>query len=132
MSKHQRLADVEAAASELAGEIGDFVRSDASFLRARRRAGGTEVPIEEMRSMLHRISAAPMNEIARVILELETMRDLVRHEGERIEREIKDYVSMSETAMASTRSLAGDLARWRSAAAPSPLPLSGTLLSEPG
>jgi hypothetical protein len=132
MSKPQRLADVEAAASELAGEIGDFVRSDASFLRARRRAGGSEVPVEDMHLALHRISAAPIDEMDRLILELQTMRDLVRHEGERLEREINDYVSLSETAMASTRIIAGGLAHCRSAAGQSRLPLSGTLHSEPG
>jgi hypothetical protein len=111
MSKPQRLADVEAMATELAGEIGDIVRGDASSSREQRRGGGSEVPVQDMRLMLPRISAVPMDEIDRAILELQTMRDLVRHEGERIEREIADYMSMSQTAMASTKIIAEGLAQ---------------------
>jgi hypothetical protein len=111
MSKPQRLVDMEAMATELAGEIGEFVRADASSGREQRRGGGSEVAVADMRLVLPRISAVPMDEIDRAILELQTMRDLVRHEGERIEREIADYVSMSQTAMASTKIIAEGLAQ---------------------
>ena len=40
-----------------------------------------------------------MEEIDRVIAELQTVRDMLRHEGERVSREIAGYASLSHAAM---------------------------------
>jgi hypothetical protein len=119
MSRPQRL--VEAAATDLAGDIGDisgFVRADVLFSRERRRDGGGEAAVEDIRLVLHRLSGATVDEIDRVIFELQAMRDVVQNEGARIQREVTEYASMSRTAMASTQIIAEGLAHWRSAAAP--------------
>jgi hypothetical protein len=115
MSRPQPLANVEAAPTDLVGEIGDFVRADALFGREQRRGGGSEAAVEDMRFLLDRIFGPSVDEIDRAISELQTMRDVVRNEGERVQREVADYVSMSQTAMASTKLIAEGLAHWRSA-----------------
>ena len=80
-----------------------------------RRGGGSEAAVEDMGLLLHRIFGPAVDEIDRAIFELQAMRDVVRNEGERVQREVADCVSMSQTAMASTRIIAEGLAQWRSA-----------------
>ncbi len=51
-------------------------------------------------------------EIERVIGELTTVRDLLRNEGERVQREITGYASLSQAAMTSMKIIADSLAQW--------------------
>ena len=118
MTKPQRLADVETAATDLVGDIGDFVRAESLIRRERWRDGGSEAAVGDIRLLLHQLAAASADEIDRVILELQAMRDVVRNEGERIQRDVIDYANMSQTALASTKIIAEGLAHWRSATAP--------------
>jgi hypothetical protein len=118
MSKPQRVADLEAVATELAGEIGDIVHADACFRRERRQAGDSEAAVESMSSLIQRASGAMMDEIDRAISELQSMRDMVRSESARVEREVTKYASMNQQAMASTKIIAHGLAHWRSAVVP--------------
>ena len=118
VSKPQRLADVEAAATNLAGEVGDFVRADAWSWREEPRGGDSDPTVEDIGLLLHRIIGPSVDEIERAIFELQAMREVVRNEGKRLRREVTDYVTMSHSAMASTKIIAEGLAHWRSAIAP--------------
>jgi hypothetical protein len=118
MSRPQRVADMEAVATELAAEIGNVVRNDGLLLRDQQRSGGSEVVVEDLASLVRQFCGPSVDEIDRAIIELQAMRDVVRNEGERIEREVADYVSMTRTATASTKVIVEGLAKWRSALAP--------------
>jgi hypothetical protein len=112
----QRLSDVDqAAASAFEGEIREFVRRDVAFLR--RPASPVESPVEpaanNLNSLIRRVSGASMEEIDRVILELQGVRDMLRNEGERVTREIAGYASLSHAAMTAMRVIGDSLKQWK-------------------
>ena len=55
-----------------------------------------------------------MEEIDRVILELQAVRELLRDEGERVTREISSYASLSHAATTSMKVIADSITQWRS------------------
>ena len=113
----ERLSDVDqAAANAFEGEIREFVRRDVSFLR--RPRGEAEPAVdpttENLNSLIRRVSGASMEEIDRVILELQSVRDLLRIEGERVSREIAGYASLSHASMTAMKVIADSLEQWKS------------------
>ena len=56
-----------------------------------------------------------MEEIDRVILELQSVRDMLRKEGERVSREIASYASLSHAAMTAMTVIADSLTQWKGA-----------------
>jgi hypothetical protein len=108
------------------GEIREFVRRDVSFLRRQRQENGPdheaglvpgpsgEAVTENLNSLIRRVSGASMEEIDRVILELQAVRDMLRNEGERVTREISGYASLSHAATTSMKVIADSLTQWRS------------------
>src|SRR5690242_20294313 len=109
--------------SEVEGEIREFVRRDpASFRRqptkrvedARERADADgEVVAGNIGSLLQRVSGQSVQEIDRLIAELQALRATLAHEGERVSREIVGYAALSQAAMQSTRVLSDSLSSWR-------------------
>jgi len=57
------------------------------------------------------MSAAPVQEIDRVIAELQSLRDLLQREGTRVSQAITEFSKMNEAAAQSTRIVADGLAR---------------------
>ncbi len=51
----------------------------------------------------------------RVILELQSVRDMLRGEGERVSREIAGYASLSHAAMTAMKVIGDSLTQWKSA-----------------
>ena len=116
--KPDRLGEIDqAAASEFEGEIREFVRRDVSFWRRQRQEPGTDVVVESVNSVIQRVSGASVEEIERVIGELQGMRDMLRAEGERVQREIAGYAHLSQAAMASMKIMSESLSRWKPATA---------------
>ena len=114
----QKLSDVDqAAANAFEGEIREFVRRDVAFLR--RQPSETEPAgdpaSENINTLIRRVSGASMEEIDRVIRELESVREMLRNEGERVSREIAGYASLSHAAMTAMKVIADSLTQWKSA-----------------
>ncbi len=110
-----RLSDVnQAAAAAVEGEIREFVRRDVSFLRRQRDepAAGGEPVSDNLNALIRRVSGASMDEIDRVILELQGVREMLRREGERVGREIAGYASLSHAAMTAMSVIADSLKQW--------------------
>ncbi|HZP78728.1 MAG TPA: hypothetical protein VFB45_21505 [Pseudolabrys sp.] len=111
--------DAEQAAAAFEGEIREFVRKDVSFLRRPRQdAQADNSAADSVNSAIRRVSASSMEEIDRVILELQKVRDMLRHEGERVQREISGYASLSHSAMTAMKVIADSLEQWKSAPPP--------------
>jgi hypothetical protein len=108
-----------ATISEVEAGIRDFVRNDVAHLRrpASRLPGSTEPVLEpspeatvnNLNSLLQRVAGTSIAEIENLISELESLRDLLRAEGERVQREISGYAQLSQTAMKSTRMISDNL-----------------------
>lgn len=102
--------------NEFEGGIREFVRKDVALGRKRQERPEPPADTHENVSMLvQRVACASISEIDNLIEELRTMREFLRNEGERVQREIAGYASASQTSAASTKEIAESMARWRSA-----------------
>jgi hypothetical protein len=114
----ENLNDVDqVAATAFEGEIREFVRRDVAFLRRQRSDTEpvTEPVADNLNVLIRRVSGASMEEIDRVILELQGVREMLRDEGERVGREIAGYASLSHAAMTAMKVIGDSLAQWKSA-----------------
>jgi hypothetical protein len=116
----ERLSEVDqAAATAFEGEIREFVRRDVAFLRRHQRNSEAEPApeplVDNLNVLIRRVSGASMDEIDRVILELQSVRDMLRSEGERVGREIAGYASLSHAAMTAMRVIGDSLTQWKNA-----------------
>ena len=113
------------AVSEVEAGIRDFVRNDVAYLR--RPAPGsadtatalepsTEATVTNVNSLIQRVAGTSLAEIENLVSELESLRDLLHAEGQRVQREISGYAQLSQAAMKSTRMIADNVAQWKRAA----------------
>ena len=97
------------------GEIREFVRRD--FAGARRPAaperGDSEAVASNISSLLQRVSLSSVQEIDRLINDLTLLRARLHQEGERVQRQIVEYASLSQAAMQSTKIIAESLGQWK-------------------
>ena len=110
----EKLGDVERAVSAFEGEIREFVRRDGSS-RQQRGDDQNDPVTENLNNLIRRVSGASMEEIDRVIAELQGVRDMLRAEGERVNREIAGYASLSHAAMTAMKVIGDSLNQWKSA-----------------
>lgn len=113
------------AVSEVEAGIRDFVRNDVAYLRrpAPGTPSGTETALEpnteatvnNVNSLIQRVAGTSLAEIENLISELEALRDLLHHEGQRVQREISGYAQLSQAAMKSTSMIADTVSQWKRA-----------------
>jgi hypothetical protein len=100
------------AESELDGEIREFVRRDVATLR-RNPESDSEIIAGNISSLLQRVAGTSVQEIDKLIGELQTLRDMLATEGARVQREIVEYATLSQAAMQSTKIIAESLTHWK-------------------
>jgi len=113
-----------AAVTEVEAGIRDFVRNDVAYLRRPNVAGSaetapepsTEATVNNVNSLIQRVAGTSLSEIENLISELESLRDLLHAEGQRVQREISGYAQLSQAAMKSTRMIADNVSQWKRAA----------------
>jgi hypothetical protein len=112
----ERPADADQVATAFEGEIREFVRRDIAHLRRQRPEDTAVEPVSDnLNGLIRRVSGASMEEIDRVILELQGVRDMLRSEGERVGREIAGYASLSHAAMTAMKVIGDSLTQWKNA-----------------
>src|ERR1700755_2102826 len=120
------------AASEVEAGIRDFVRNDIAYLRRPVTGTTPEQPqpqpqppaldtnadsaVNNVNSLIQRVAGTSLSEIENLISELESLRDVLHAEGQRVQREIAGYAQLSQAAMKSTRLIADNVAQWKRAA----------------
>ena len=117
----------QATANAFEGEIHEFVRRDVSFLHPRRSEvdAANDTAAENLNAVVRRVASDSMEEIDRVIRELESVRDMMRNEGERVSREIAGYASLSHAAVTAMKVVADSIHQWKDASDKSgPRPVS--------
>jgi hypothetical protein len=106
-------ADAEQApASEVEGEIREFVRRDITSLR-RNPESDSDLVANNISSLLQRVAGTSVQEIDRLIAELQALREMLSIEGARVQREIVQYATLSQSAMQSTKIIAESLSHWK-------------------
>ena len=118
----EQIAEQNSTSNEFEGEIREFVRKDVAPWRKRpdRAEAPTETQAENVSMLVQRVAGASIGEIDNVIEELRSMREFLRNEGERVQREIAGYATVSQTAAASMKVIAESMAQWRSASSAAP------------
>jgi hypothetical protein len=110
----QAAAAATAAVEQVEGEIRAFVRRDVSAFRRQQTESGGDAAVDNVGSVIDRVAKASIGEIDRVMAELANVRDMLRGEGERVQREISGYASLSQTAMTSMKIIGDSLVQWKS------------------
>ncbi len=113
-----------AAVTEVEAGIRDFVRNDIAYLRRPSAAtpeattldATAEATVNNVNSLIQRVAGTSLAEIEKLISELESLRDLLHAEGQRVQREISGYAQLSQAAMKSTRMIADNVTQWKRAA----------------
>ena len=114
-----------AMVSEVEASIRDVVRNDLAYLR--RPASGLpatpelpepspEATVTNVNSLIQRVAGTSIAEIQNLISELESLRELLHAEGQRVQREISGYAQLSQAAMKSTRMIADNVTQWKGTA----------------
>jgi cell division septum initiation protein DivIVA len=94
------------------GEIRVFVRRDGQALR-RAPETDSELVAHNISTLLQRVAGTSVQEIDRLIGELQQLRELLQQEGARVQREITEYAHLSQSAMQSTKIIAESLQHWK-------------------
>src|ERR1700716_3106243 len=110
-----------AAVSEVEAGIRDFVRNDVAYLRrpptltpdTAALESSTDATVNNVNSLIQRVAGTSLAEIENLIGELESLRDLLHAEGQRVQREISGYAQLSQAAMKSTRMISDNVAQWK-------------------
>ena len=113
-----------AAVSEVEDGIREFVRNDIAYLRrppvpspeTAPVDANSEATVNNVNSLIQRVAGTSLAEIEKLISELESLRDLLHAEGQRVQREISGYAQLSSAAMKSTRMIADNVNQWKRAA----------------
>ena len=110
--KTREPAEDKAGETEVEGEIREFVRRDVATLR-RPPESDSEMVASNISSLLQRVSGTSVQEIDKLISELQTLREMLANEGARVQREIVEYATLSQAAMQSTKIIAESLTHWK-------------------
>ena len=100
--------------SEFEGEIREFIRRDVSHLRRATPDGASEQAVNNINSLLDRVSGSSVGEIDGLIADLRNVRDFLQTEGDRVQREIASYAQLSQVAMTSVKIIAESMSQWKS------------------
>lgn len=101
-----------AVETEVEGEIREFVRRDVATLR-RHPENDSEMVASNINSLLQRVAGTSIQEIDKLIAELQTLRDRLNTEAARVQREIVEYATLSQAAMQSTKIIAESISSWK-------------------
>jgi hypothetical protein len=99
------------------GEIREFVRKDVVSGR-RLSPDNADLGAANLNFLIDRVAGTSIREIDHLIDELQSVRDYLRVEGERVQREIAGYAQASQAAMASAKIIAESMGQWKGATKP--------------
>jgi len=91
---------------EVEGEIREFVRRENSRLRRCPEPDDSDLIANNINSLLQQVAGTSVQQVDRLIAELQGLREKLSTEGARLEREVVKYATLSEAAMQSTKILA--------------------------
>ena len=90
----------------------EIVQRDGASLR---REGNSEPVANGFLMLLQRMGSTSVQEIDRLIVELQTLRALLQEEGERVQRKLAEYAHLCQSTTHSTKIIAESLNQWNPA-----------------
>ena len=102
----------------------DFVLQDTAHLRREAedvtrgglRPENTARVVTDVYSLVQQVAGVSLDQLDDVIVDLRNLRDFLHSEGERIQREISDYLQLNHIAIGSTKSIVDNIVQWKKAA----------------
>jgi hypothetical protein len=91
------------------GEIREFVRRDVATSFRRQPESESEMVASNINAVLQRATGTSVQEIEKLITELQTLRDTLQSEAARVQREIVEYATLAQGALQSTKIIAETL-----------------------
>ena len=112
----ENLADVDQATTNIEGAIRDVLRRDTRFPRHQRAKVDADAGrgVEDQDALVLRVANASTEEIDRLIFELQSVRDMLRREGERVNRDLASYASLNQHLMTG-KIISENLRQWKGA-----------------
>jgi len=101
--------------TDVEGEIREFVRRDVVINPGRHPDNESQLVANDINSVLQRATATSVQEIDKLITELQAVRDMLHREAARVQREIVQYSTLTQAALQSTKTIAESLEQWRTA-----------------
>jgi hypothetical protein len=101
------------AETQVEGEIREFVSRDVATNLGRQPENHSELVASNINSVLQGATATTIQEIEKLITELEASRDKLHSEGARVQREIVQYATFTQAALQSTKIIAESLTQWK-------------------
>ena len=92
-----------------------FVRRDVVTKSGRQQENESQLVANNINSVLQRATATSVQEIDKLITELQAVRDMLHSEAARVQREIVQYSTLTQAALQSTKTIAESLEQWRKA-----------------
>jgi hypothetical protein len=121
MTALRRLGEVDRVAGQgFEGEIREFIRRDVSLRRRPQYESVQDTGVENATNLIDRVAGASIEEIDRLIVELQGMRLMLQREGERVRHELTGYAGLSQSALTSMKIIADTLAQFKPEALPRP------------
>ncbi|TMK00089.1 MAG: hypothetical protein E6G77_11345 [Alphaproteobacteria bacterium] len=99
--------------SKLEGEIREVVSRGTTAPRVQQR-NDNELAASNIGSMLQHVSGTSVQEIEKLIAELQILRDLLQKEAARVQREIVGYTALIQNARRSMGTISEILSFWQS------------------
>ena len=112
----ERSVQAVAVISDVAEGIRDLIAAELPFIPVPADEAGPGG--DKFTSLIHKIAATSVEELDRLIGELQQAKAYLQSEGERIERETVGYVQLSQTALESVKIISETVGEWRKAGHP--------------
>lgn len=91
----------QTAEMEVEGNIRELVRRDSTALR--HGEGDSEIAANNLSILLRRMSGNSTREIDHLIAELQTLREKLQADGNRVERDMVEYAALSQSVSQLTK-----------------------------
>jgi hypothetical protein len=107
--------DDQPAETEVEGEIREFVRRDIVTNLGRPPENESEIVANSINSVLQRATTTSVQEIDKLITELQTLRHMLHSKSAQVQREIVQYSTLTTAALHSTKIIAESLTQLKKA-----------------
>src|SRR5688572_10413482 len=104
--------EATAVISAVEGDIRDLFRKDMA--RKSRPESSSENAPEGLTSLIGRVSGQSVGEIEALISELQQVRNFLRAEGERLQRDLTHFAQMNLAALTSVKVIHESIGPWKS------------------
>jgi hypothetical protein len=103
------------AETEAEGKIREFVRRDVVSNPGCQPENDSQLVASNVNSVLQRVTETSVQEIDKLITDLQTLSNMLDSEASRVQREVVQYSTFTQAALQSTKIIAESLERWKKA-----------------